>query len=61
MKRVDVVAKALELAEWDEFMGICAACGSEVEGVEGDAHNLTCEECGAPQVYGVEEAVLMFG
>jgi hypothetical protein len=40
--------------------GICLSCG-EVQhgGVEPDARRYVCEACGAEQVYGLEEALLM--
>jgi len=38
--------------------GFCLACGAEVEGVEPDARNYTCEACGEKQVYGAEELMM---
>jgi len=40
--------------------GICLSCG-EVQhgGVEPDARRYVCEACGAEEVYGLEEALLM--
>lgn len=35
--------------------GFCAACGEEVDGVEGDAREYECEHCGETAVYGAEE------
>lgn len=39
--------------------GFCRACGAEVEGVEPDARNEECEECGAMEVYGGEECLFL--
>lgn len=39
--------------------GFCIACGEDVEGVEPDARNYTCECCGKPAVFGAEELLLM--
>jgi len=38
--------------------GFCMACGSEQDGVEPDARNYKCEECGEDSVYGAEDLVL---
>ena len=38
--------------------GFCLICGNEAGGVEPDARNYTCENCGAEQVFGVEELIL---
>jgi hypothetical protein len=39
--------------------GFCLICGNEAEGVEPDALNYTCEACGAEQVFGAEELMLV--
>jgi len=39
--------------------GFCLICGNEAEGVEPDARNYTCEACGAEQVFGAEELMLV--
>lgn len=38
--------------------GFCLACGADVDGVEPDARNLECEECGEYEVYSAEELLL---
>lgn len=38
--------------------GFCTACGAEVEGVEPDARNYECDECGEDKVFGAEELLL---
>jgi hypothetical protein len=42
----------------DEGTGWCLACGTEAYGVEPDASKYTCEECGQPKVYGLEELAM---
>ena len=39
--------------------GFCLICGSEADGVEPDARNYTCEACGAEQVFGADELLLV--
>jgi hypothetical protein len=39
--------------------GLCLVCGNEQEGCEPDARNYECESCGAEQVFGAEELVLV--
>lgn len=39
--------------------GFCILCGCEADGVEPDARNYTCESCGAEQVFGADELLLM--
>ena len=43
----------------ESYGGFCTACGAEAYGVEPDAHEYECEECGAMAVYGAGELVLM--
>lgn len=38
--------------------GFCLICGLENGGVEPDARGYTCEGCGAPYVYGIEELIM---
>lgn len=46
-----------ELAE--EMCGLCRACGEVADGVEPDACKYECEACERPQVYGMEELLVM--
>jgi hypothetical protein len=47
-------------ATHDDNVGFCLACGQEtVGGVEPDARQYTCESCGQPKVYGLEELLIM--
>jgi hypothetical protein len=39
--------------------GFCLICGNEASGVEPDAQNYTCETCGAEQVFGAEELLIV--
>jgi hypothetical protein len=39
--------------------GFCLKCGIEVYGIEPDARRYTCEECDTPNVYGIEELLMM--
>jgi hypothetical protein len=48
-----------EAIEADDCLGFCLACGSEAFGVEPDAEEYECEECGEPEVYGAEQ-ILFF-
>ena len=40
--------------------GFCVACGHEQGDCEPDARKYKCEECGARQVYGSSELLMMF-
>lgn len=39
-------------------LGACLACGSGASGVEPDARRYTCEACGEPKVYGLENLLI---
>jgi transcription elongation factor Elf1 len=39
--------------------GFCLICGNEASGVEPDAENYECENCGAEQVFGAEELLMV--
>ena len=43
------------LVQADDNLGICKACGAEATGVEPDARNYKCEECGEASVFGAKE------
>ena len=45
--------------ESDENIGFCLDCGEEHSGIEPDARRYECEACGAPNVYGAEEILMM--
>ena len=51
------IEEYLELANSDT--GWCVACGTEAYGVEPDAREYTCENCGDNSVYGLEELMLI--
>lgn len=39
--------------------GLCLYCGEPAYGVEPDARRYVCEGCNQPQVYGLEELLIM--
>lgn len=41
------------------YEGRCLACGAARGSCEPDARRYPCEECGAAQVYGLEELLIM--
>lgn len=43
----------------DENLGLCTACGAEVECCEPDARRYRCDACGDLAAYGAEELMLM--
>jgi len=46
----------------ESFDGLCYACGSLKDGgCEPDARNYKCPECGAMEVFGLEEAMIDIG
>ncbi len=49
----------LAAIEEDNNLGFCLACGAEASGVEPDAREYECEECGERKVYGAEELLFM--
>lgn len=55
--------RVLEMAQSSMFGtcndGICFACGAEQGGCEPDARNYKCDNCGASEVFGAEEAMIM--
>ena len=46
------------MANQDETMGLCLACGEEAYGVEPDARCYECECCGQRAVFGLEQCAL---
>lgn len=55
------IDRLLEAAQADDGIGFCTACGEEQSGAEPDACNYPCECCGANQVFGAEELLLLQG
>lgn len=43
----------------EDYEGICLTCGEWTDGCEPDARNYPCPSCGALDVSGAEEALLM--
>ena len=57
-KNIDI-DRVVEAAENDENIGFCLSCGAEHDCCEPDARNYECEECGAHQMFGAAEILLM--
>lgn len=55
--QVITLEEYLELKE--EFIGVCLYCGYQQEMVEPDGRDIPCDNCGHPQVFGVEELLIM--
>ncbi len=45
--------------EQDDNIGFCLGCGADYYGIEPDGAAGECEECGALEVYGAEEILIM--
>lgn len=58
-KRIIECDEALFAQMCDDYGGWCLECGDEAYGVEPDAQRYRCESCGAWQVYGAEELLVM--
>lgn len=48
----------IEAAAADELVGFCLVCGDSRDGTEPDACNYKCYECGALEVFGVDEILI---
>jgi len=55
------ISEVMEAVESGEDMGFCLGCGAEAYGVEPDARQYECDECGSEKVYGAEEILMMIG
>jgi len=53
-----ITLEQFEQAQEDQS-GFCTACGFEQASCEPDAREYECEECGANDVYGAEELLIM--
>lgn len=53
------LADLMDAVERDDNSGFCLACGEEQGGIEPDGHDAHCESCGARQVYGAEELMIL--
>jgi hypothetical protein len=51
--------RATEEELMDGTTGACLACGAYADGVEPDARNYRCGDCGQLQVFGLEELLMM--
>lgn len=43
----------------DKLVGFCLFCGHLQDNVDPDGRDIPCEECGHPEVFGVEELLVM--
>ena len=43
----------------EAYGGFCLACKQKAYGIEPDARNYNCESCGAEEVFGLEELLIM--
>jgi predicted RNA-binding Zn-ribbon protein involved in translation (DUF1610 family) len=60
MRKIKIPASALEaMLARDNNEGFCLSCGAEAYGVEPDAVNYRCESCGAQEVFGASEILIM--
>ena len=59
INNANLLKKAKRAVENGEMIGYCLACGAEADGVEPDAREYECESCGASEVYGAEELIIM--
>ncbi len=51
---------AAEESQFDgSFPGFCHACGADADGCEPDMRRGRCDDCGAQQVFGAEETLLI--
>ena len=51
--------QVMTAVEADDNIGICRKCGYEHYGVEPDAENYECEDCGEKEVFGAEQLLIM--
>lgn len=59
-KKIYSITEEEYLNHTEGYDGICFACGEWQEGgVEPDARNYECGNCGLPKVYGCEEALML--
>jgi len=58
LSKIDL-SDVMEAVQDDDNTGFCLACGEQAFGVEPDAREYECESCGAHEVYGAEELLIM--
>ena len=51
--------RVIEAVQEDDCKGFCLACGEDAYGVEPDAENYECEECGELKVAGAENCLFI--
>ena len=52
--------RLLKVIQSDEPIGFCIECGADNWGVEPDAREYECDECGCSAVFGAEEILFHF-
>lgn len=57
-KRKVTMARIMAAIEDGGHAGFCLGCGAEADGVEPDAREYECENCGQRKVYGAEELLM---
>ena len=58
--RIKRMTESAYLHGTEEFDGYCLACRHTTHGgIEPDAHDYVCERCSQPQVFGLEELLMM--
>jgi len=57
-KQTITLDQVMQAVESGDSIGFCVACGAETDGVEPDARNYKCDECGANKVFGAEELLI---
>ena len=60
MKQVVSLDQIMDAVESDSNTGFCRTCGNEQDGCEPDARNYKCEACGAAEVFGAAELLIMY-
>jgi len=59
--KIKISKSLLEKARWamniDPYTGFCLACGDQADGVDPDAEEEECDNCGKQKVYGAEQII----
>ena len=58
MHRSITLARLAAAVDDDSYPGFCTECGAERTGVEPDAEEYPCDECGAYAVAGAEQLLI---
>ena len=52
------IKTVMNACEEDDDLGFCVACGEEHSGIEPDARNYECTNCGKMEVFGAEQIII---